>query len=164
MSSIVDWPSTEKKASNTNKLKRKDYMVISKTDNICWYYIIAINVWKMMIHVIHIMLSLYMVRSSLIFITFGCNFSHSKQNVKYWYTIGSTILHCTFISYLIYYLSWWRKIRHKLCLTHCGLVMPYGVGDLSHRCLRLWLGAWRHQAITWTNVDFHRDHLAFIPE
>ena len=28
-------------------------------------------------------------------------------------------------------------------LTHWGLVTPYGVGDLD----------WRHQAITWTNVD-----------
>ena len=30
-------------------------------------------------------------------------------------------------------------------LTHWGLVTPYGIGDLGQH--------WRHQAITWTNVD-----------
>ena len=38
-------------------------------------------------------------------------------------------------------------------LTHCGLVMPYGSRDLGQHWFRLWLVAWRHQAITWTNVD-----------
>ena len=38
-------------------------------------------------------------------------------------------------------------------LTHCGLVTPYGDRDLGQHWLRLWLVAWRHQAITWTNVD-----------
>ena len=40
-----------------------------------------------------------------------------------------------------------------LTLTHCGLVMPYIDIELSQHRLRLWLDAWRHQAITWTNVD-----------
>ena len=39
-------------------------------------------------------------------------------------------------------------------LTHCGLVTPYGVGNLSQHWLRQWLVAWRHQAITRTNVDW----------
>ena len=38
-------------------------------------------------------------------------------------------------------------------LIHWGLVTPYGVGDLGQHWLRKWLVAWRHQAITWTNVD-----------
>ena len=38
-------------------------------------------------------------------------------------------------------------------LTHCGLVTPYGDRDLGQLWLRQWLVAWRHQAITWTNVD-----------
>ena len=40
-----------------------------------------------------------------------------------------------------------------MLLTHCGLVTPYGGRDLSQHWLRQWLVAWRHQAITWTNVD-----------
>ena len=40
-------------------------------------------------------------------------------------------------------------------LTHCGLVTPYGDRDLGQHWLRYYgrLVAWRHQAITWTNVD-----------
>ena len=38
-------------------------------------------------------------------------------------------------------------------LTHWGLVTPYGGRDLVQHWLRQWLVAWRHQAITWTNVD-----------
>ena len=39
-------------------------------------------------------------------------------------------------------------------LTHWGLVTSYGIGDLGQHWFRQWLVAWRHQAITWTNVDF----------
>ena len=38
-------------------------------------------------------------------------------------------------------------------LTHCGLATPYGDKELSQHWPRKWLVAWRHQAITWTNVD-----------
>ena len=38
-------------------------------------------------------------------------------------------------------------------LTHSDLVMRYGINDLSVNWLRLWLVAWRYQAISWTNVD-----------
>ena len=59
--------------------------------------------------------------------------------------------------------SWWR--HHVLChswllyplswcdLTRYGFVTPYGNIDLSQQSLRSWLVTWRHQAITWTNVD-----------
>ena len=58
--------------------------------------------------------------------------------------------------------SWWAShnsdfnslsstLRNEL--THWGLVTPYGDSDLGQHWLRLWLVAWRHQAITWTNVD-----------
>ena len=40
-----------------------------------------------------------------------------------------------------------------MTLTHCGLVTPYGNRDLGQHWLWYWLIAWRHQAITWTNVD-----------
>ena len=46
--------------------------------------------------------------------------------------------------------------RHALVgsfLTHCGLVTPYGDSDPGQHWLRYWLVSWRHQAITWTNVD-----------
>ena len=33
------------------------------------------------------------------------------------------------------------------------MVTPYGDIDLGQHWLRLWLVAWQHQAITWTNVD-----------
>ena len=38
-------------------------------------------------------------------------------------------------------------------LTHWGLVTSYGDRDLGQHWLRWWLVAWRHQAITWTNMD-----------
>ena len=37
-------------------------------------------------------------------------------------------------------------------ITHCGLVI-YGSMDLGQHWHRKWLFGWRHQAITWTNVD-----------
>ena len=38
-------------------------------------------------------------------------------------------------------------------LTHWVKVMPYGNNYLRQHWLRLWLVAWQHQAITWTNFD-----------
>ena len=40
-----------------------------------------------------------------------------------------------------------------MTLIHRGLVIPNGNTDLGQRWIRQWLAAWRHQAITWTNVD-----------
>ena len=47
-----------------------------------------------------------------------------------------------------YCLQYWWVIK-----THWGLVTPYGHVDLGQHWFRYWLVAWRHQAITWTNVD-----------
>ena len=33
-------------------------------------------------------------------------------------------------------------------------MMPYGIMDLSRHWFRLWLAAWWHQAIAWTNDFF----------
>ena len=41
----------------------------------------------------------------------------------------------------------------KIHLTHWGLMTPYGGRDLGQHWLGWWLVAWRHLAITWTNVD-----------
>ena len=38
-------------------------------------------------------------------------------------------------------------------LTQCGLMTPYGGRDPFQHWFRYWLVAWRHLAITWTNVD-----------
>ena len=43
--------------------------------------------------------------------------------------------------------------EYSTILTQCGLVTPYGDRDLGQHWLWQWLVAWRHQAITWTNVD-----------
>ena len=48
------------------------------------------------------------------------------------------------------------KIAHPYEIhlkTHWGLVMLFGDIDLGQHWFRQWLVAWRHQAITWTNVD-----------
>ena len=42
-------------------------------------------------------------------------------------------------------------------------MMPYGDIDLGQQWLRWWLGAWRHQAITWTNVDLSSQLFSSIP-
>ena len=42
---------------------------------------------------------------------------------------------------------------HSAKLIDCGLVTPNGYIDLSQHWFRSWLVAWRHQVITWTNVD-----------
>ena len=39
-------------------------------------------------------------------------------------------------------------------LTHCDSVIPYVNIDLGQHWVRLWLGAWWHQDIAWTNFDF----------
>ena len=47
-------------------------------------------------------------------------------------------------------------------LTHWGLVKPFGDIDLGQHWLRYWLVAWRHQAITWTNVDLSSARSSYI--
>ena len=58
-------------------------------------------------------------------------------------------------------LRWHHWIRNSsnftgqfdVCLTHCDPVTPHGDTDLAQRQSMYWLVAWRHQTITWTNVD-----------
>ena len=47
-------------------------------------------------------------------------------------------------------------------LTYCCLVVSYGVIDMCQLWLRWWLGASRHQVITWTNVDLSSEVLCGI--
>ena len=61
--------------------------------------------------------------------------------------------HCmTMAVRLLAICSWTTAALLPPGLTHCGLVMPYGGIDWGQHWLRWWLVAWRHQAITWTNV------------
>ena len=55
----------------------------------------------------------------------------------------------------IRYMKWNSQCIPEVALplTHWGLVTPYGDRDLGHHWLRKWLVSWRHQGITWTNVD-----------
>ena len=41
-----------------------------------------------------------------------------------------------------------RQKLQNVTLTDCGLATPYGDRNLGQHWLRLWLVAWRHQAIT----------------
>ena len=49
-------------------------------------------------------------------------------------------------------------------LTHRSLVSPYGVIYLGQHWFRLWLGAWWHQGITWSNVDTFSDNALTISQ
>ena len=71
-----------------------------------------------------------------------------------WYLKQNTTMNLKMLS------AKWRPFHLSLnVLTHCGLVTPYGNMELGQHWLRYWLVAWRHQAITWTNVDlFVRSH------
>ena len=40
-----------------------------------------------------------------------------------------------------------------ICLTHWGLATSYGDKNICKHWPMLWLGAWWHQAITYTNAD-----------
>ena len=56
--------------------------------------------------------------------------------------------------WILWYLFKIFCIFCSLILTHCGLVALYSDINLGqHYWLREWLGAIRHHAITWTNVD-----------
>ena len=49
-------------------------------------------------------------------------------------------------------------------LTHCVLAAPYGDMYLGSYWLRYWLVAWRHQAITWTNIDLSSMVFCYLPQ
>ena len=47
-------------------------------------------------------------------------------------------------------------------LTHWGLVTSYCDSNLGQHWLRQWLVTWRHQAITWTDVDLSSERSSNI--
>ena len=53
----------------------------------------------------------------------------------------------------VHYVRWVPRNSETPILTYCVLVAPYGDRDQGQHLLMQWLVAWRHQAITWTNVD-----------
>ena len=55
------------------------------------------------------------------------------------------------INMLTLMLKLFRYSHHTI--ISWGLVTPFGDIDLGQHWLRWWLDAWRHQAITWNNVD-----------
>ena len=52
---------------------------------------------------------------------------------------------------------------YKFRQPHCGLVTPCDEIDLGQHWFGEWLGAWGHQAITWTNVDYSSARSCGIP-
>ena len=49
---------------------------------------------------------------------------------------------------------WWEmRLYRRVELNYCGLVTPCGHTDLGQHWIGWWLVPWRHQVITWTNVD-----------
>ena len=72
-----------------------------------------------------------------------------------WSEIG--VIHplfCVGCNYLSKPRFQWGVYICKIAIkTHCGLVTPFGVRYLSQHWFRWWLVAWRHQSITWPNVD-----------
>ena len=62
-----------------------------------------------------------------------------------WVVIDMTVLPFLVFIYV--------SVNFGFFLTYCGPVMPYGGKHLGQHWFRQWLVAWRHQAITWTNVD-----------
>ena len=74
-----------------------------------------------------------------------------SNNIKHKYIFIYCFNNCRHLSGTI---SIFPKINSaEQGLTHCGLVTQYGDINLGQHWISLWLVAWRHQAITWTNVD-----------
>ena len=68
----------------------------------------------------------------------------------------SHTLHPILHSDTVWQIQWHTSIhwpKPQITLNHCDLVTPHGVQELDHHWSRQWLVAWRHQAITWNNVD-----------
>ena len=64
-------------------------------------------------------------------------------------------------------LSFAFNFSPQMLSTHCAIATPYGDMNLTAHRLRYWLGAWRQELITWTNVDlssklFRSIHLIII--
>ena len=98
--------------------------------------------------------------SSLVFLTINVPFhilitlfSHRLVTL-----LKENLIICTSTRLVLLYqfLSEWSR------LTHWGLGMPYGNGDLGQHWFRWWLVAWRHQAITWTSVGLSSVRSSYI--
>ena len=74
--------------------------------------------------------------------------------IRHGYTLMVPITGHRLINYTQIWMSNTGELKPTHGSTHCGPVMPYGDRDLGQHWLRWWLVAWRHQAITWTNVDW----------
>ena len=76
----------------------------------------------------------------------------NKASFERWSSIKSSLPPCDngFTEWLVTEI---HIIMANVSSTHCGLVTPYGEVDLGQHGFRQWLVAWRHQAITWANVD-----------
>ena len=71
--------------------------------------------------------------------------------------IGAQITWICGINHLI---DWFISRNASSCLTHWGLVIPYGIIDLGHPWFRYWLSpVFRHQAISWTFCKHFQMHL-----
>ena len=78
----------------------------------------------------------------------------NKNNNKEFTTWPSSFL-------LLNYLAQKKPDRNPIAgnedgnwIYHVGLVTPHGYIELGQHWLRDWLVAWRHQTITWANIDF----------
>ena len=78
----------------------------------------------------------------------------NKLIVDSWKTIFKFLIRWIVQNKRLYQFSWRTMIiwLHRL-LNNCGLVTLYGDRELGQHWLREWMVTWRHQAITWTNVD-----------
>ena len=68
------------------------------------------------------------------------------------HTCNGHFIFCRWLISLSYLQSRDRLIGVTRKVTHCGLVTPYDDIQLGQHIWRF--EAWRHQPITWTNVDF----------
>ena len=59
-----------------------------------------------------------------------------------------------------HHLNIWQAAYCRL--THCGPVKPHVGTEIGQQWLRQWLIAWRHQAITWNNVDWSSVQPSYI--
>ena len=60
------------------------------------------------------------------------------------------------------YLSKFLPYHVGMKLTHYSVVTPYVDINIGQHWLRWWLLAWRHQAITWINVDVSSAGIAWL--
>ena len=69
----------------------------------------------------------------------------TREDMDWGAPIVALCAHSVVMSFFVY-----RSMRFK---TNCGLVTPYGSFKFESSLAEVWLGAWRHRAIAWTNFD-----------